>query len=265
MPTSNPIITQVIAADYSSIPVGEFICSSHLHHFHQLDVILSGQVSVFIEDKSEIKARRGTTVLIPPLCRHSYFSSRGFRQISFKFHLSPRHWSRFGNEHCYLTLPEYRLQELENCGINSQSQSQFALQHAIATATLCLISLAETFESVEVSTQDNTRLPEFWRLLEAIEGTPYRPWSVSELARSSHLSVDHFSRSFQRLLGITPQRYLLEARMRAAAADLLSDTAIPIKHISENAGYATVHAFSRAFKIVFDISPAAYRRVPRQF
>jgi two-component system response regulator YesN len=92
---------------------------------------------------------------------------------------------------------------------------------------------------------------------------PYDSWPVSGLARSCHLSPDHFSRSFHRLLGTAPQRYLMEARMRAAAADLLND--VPIKQISENAGYATVHAFSRAFKGVFGISPAAYRRTPRRF
>jgi len=265
MSISGQLVTQINAADYSIIPAGDFVCPMHLHHFHQLDVILDGQVSVFISSKLEIKARRGIAILIPPLCRHSYSSHNGFRQISFKFHLSPQHWARFGVEHQSMKLPEYRLQELENCGENLQSQSSLAQQQAFATLSLCLISLAETIKFEPISNQKNTLLPQLWQLLETIEERPYAGWSVSQLARSSHLSVDHFSRSFHQLLGVTPQHYLLEARMRAAAADLLSDAAIPIKHIAENAGYATVHAFSRAFKIVFDISPAAYRRAPRQF
>jgi AraC-like DNA-binding protein len=265
MPTSDQLITQINAADYSEIPTGEFRCPMHLHHFHQLDVILDGQVSVFIEDKSEIKARRGTAVLIPPLCRHSYSSNRGFRQISFKFHLSPQHWTRFGDEHHKMKLPEYRLYELENCGKSLQSQSPLSNQYARAALSLCLISLAETIKSAPIANHDNTLLPQLWQLLEKIEERPYNSWSVSEMARSSHLSVDHFSRCFHRLLGVTPQHYLLESRMRAAATDLLNDTAIPIKHIAENAGYATVHAFSRALKFVFYISPADFRRAPRQF
>jgi AraC-like DNA-binding protein len=265
MPTPNQLITQVTAADYSTIAVSDFNCPMHLHHFHQLDVILDGQVSVFIDDKTEIKATRGTSVLIPPLCRHGYSAKNGFRQISFKFYLSPQHWARFGHEHHKMKLPEYRLYELENCGKNLQLQSSLAQQQALAALSLCLISLAETIKSAPNSNHENTLLPQLWQLLENIEARPYDSWSVSEMARSSHLSVDHFSRCFHRLLGVTPQHYLLESRMRAAATDLLNDTAIPIKHIAENAGYATVHAFSRAFKIVFDISPAAYRRAPRQF
>jgi AraC-like DNA-binding protein len=265
MPTTSQLITQINSVDYSVIPAGGFLCPSHLHHFHQLDVILDGQVSVFIDGQFEIKARHGTAVLIPPLCRHSYSSKRGFRQISFKFHLSPQHWARFGDEHHYMKLPEYRLQELEKCGKNLQAKFPLAHQQAVAAAALCLISLAETIECSEVSNPENTLLPQLWQLLETIEESPYESQSVSDLARSAHLSVDHFSRLFHRLIGITPQRYLLESRMRAAAADLVNDSTIPIKHIAEAAGYATVHAFSRAFKIVFDISPAAYRRAPRQF
>lgn len=265
MPISGQLVTRINAADYSIIPAGDFVCPAHLHHFHQLDVILDGQVSVFLDGEIEIKARRGIAVLIPPLCRHSYSSHRGFRQISFKFHLSPQHWSRFGDEHRTIKLPEYRLKELENCGENLQLQSSLAQQQAFAALSLCLISVAETIKLDSIPNQENTLLPQLWQLLETIEDRPYEGWSVSELARSSHLSVDHFSRSFHRLLGVTPQHYLLEARMRAAAADLLSDPIIPIKHIAENAGYATVHAFSRAFKIVFDIPPAAYRSAPRQF
>jgi AraC-like DNA-binding protein len=261
MPDTSQLITQFNSIDFSVIPPGEFICPPHLHHFHQLDIILGGRVTVCIE--GEIKARRGTAVLIPPLCRHSYFARGGFRQISFKFHLSPQYWAYFGGKHCSLQLPEYRLSELENCGRHCEAQTPLAHQYAIAAITLCLISLAEAASPAPAVTHDNALLSQLWQLLENIEMRPYDSWAVGALARSCHLSPDHFSRSFHRLLGTAPQRYLMEARMRAAAADLLDD--VPIKQISENAGYATVHAFSRAFKGVFGISPAAYRRAPRRF
>jgi AraC family transcriptional regulator len=63
----------------------------------------------------------------------------------------------------------------------------------------------------------------------------------------------------------TPQRYLLEARMKSAAAILLRETSRPIKQIAEDCGYASVHAFSRAFKSIFDCGPAAYRHTPHNF
>src|SRR5690606_1993871 len=108
-------------------------------------------------------------------------------------------------------------------------------------------------------------LPALWQLLENIEATPYASWSVMQMAQYCHLSPDHFSRSFHALLAMTPQRYLIEARMRAAAAELINDSDLPIKRIAETAGYANVHSFSRAFKAVFNISPAAYRQTHNSF
>lgn len=98
-------------------------------------------------------------------------------------------------------------------------------------------------------------------LLERIEQAPQTAWSVARMAATCHVSVDHFSRCFHRLLGQTPRRYLLEARMRAAAAALLGEPARPIKEIADASEYATVHAFSAAFKKILGRSPAAYRRV----
>jgi AraC-like DNA-binding protein len=49
--------------------------------------------------------------------------------------------------------------------------------------------------------------------------------------------------------------------MRSTAAELLGEPSRPIKDIAETANYATIHAFSRAFRRVMGIAPAAYRRV----
>jgi len=68
------------------------------------------------------------------------------------------------------------------------------------------------------------------------------------------------TRCFRRVIGQTPQRYVMEATMRGAAASLLEVPLQPIKKIAERAGYGNVHAFTRAFTQVFRISPAAYRR-----
>lgn len=259
-------ISQFDCMDYSEIPAGIFRCPSHLHHFHQLDIILEGQVSITFNIDREIKANGGTCLLIPPLCRHAYYSEVGFRQISFKFHLNPHYWATFGSEPHTVCLPDYRLQELENSGFHFKQQTRLAHLQANGIASLCLVSLAEIITVPSPSTRDEQELlPPIWQLLETIEAQPYAPWSVVEMAKSCHLSPDHFSRSFHTLLAVTPQRYLLEVRMRAAAAELINDREQPIKCIAEAAGYAGVHSFSRAFKAVFNISPAAYRRMPTNF
>ncbi len=99
-----------------------------------------------------------------------------------------------------------------------------------------------------------------WPLLERIENEPYTDWSISDLAEETHLSTPHFSRCFRRLLDKTPKQYLIETRMRAAAAELIADPPKAIKQISRRAGYADIHTFTHAFGHFFGISPGAYRR-----
>lgn len=252
--------------DYSDIPTGLFQCPLHLHHFHQLDIILDGQVNIALNNHQHLEAARGTCLLIPPLCRHAYESINGFRQISFKLHLAPHYWTIFGSTPHFVQLTEHRLQELELCGRRFEQHAPLSALHANGIASLCLVSIAEHMAVQQPVTCDEKELlPRIWQLLETIEAQPDNTWSVTEMARRCHLSPDHFSRVFHTLVAITPQRYLLEARMRAAAAQLMNDRELPIKRIAEMAGYANVHSFSRAFKAVFNSSPAAYRQARSRF
>jgi AraC-like DNA-binding protein len=82
------------------------------------------------------------------------------------------------------------------------------------------------------------------------------------MARQAGVSVPHFSRCFRKAVGQTPKQYLHASRMRAAAGDLVAEPVQPIKQVSRRAGYATVHAFTHAFKEFFGVSPGRYRKHP---
>ncbi len=82
---------------------------------------------------------------------------------------------------------------------------------------------------------------------------------MAALARHCGVSSVHFARRFTELLGQTPRRYLLEARLTAAAAELLADPGVAIKEVAERAGYGSVHAFTRAFAEVLGAPPATFR------
>ena len=67
-----------------------------------------------------------------------------------------------------------------------------------------------------------------------------------------------FYREFQRELGMSPKKYLLNQRMEHARQLLVysSDT---IEAIAAETGYADRFHFSKAFKRFYDVPPAAYR------
>lgn len=260
------LVTQLVAFNYSTLPDGGFELPQHLHHYFQFDVILSGEVDILIENQKPVRAKAGFALLIPPLVRHGYRASKSYRQGSFKFHLAPRYWGLFGASIRRAQLPTELLKSVEVCGRRYNTHSPLAEQQAAAVLTLCLAEFVDTQRTAPIATDglDSFR-GRLWPLLERIEQHPRAQWSVAKMASECRLSVGHFSKRFRAILRQTPQQYLLEARMRAGAAALLAEPPQPIKEIAETAGYATVHSFSRAFKAIFQTSPAAYRKNPPQF
>lgn len=78
------------------------------------------------------------------------------------------------------------------------------------------------------------------------------------LAGKLGMSVRSLRRNFKRKLGVSPHQFLIEQRVRHARQKLL-ETDVPIKQIARELGYSDVYYFSRQFKHLTGISPAAFR------
>ena len=61
------------------------------------------------------------------------------------------------------------------------------------------------------------------------------------------------------MVGMPPMHYVTEWRMQQARR-LLRETRLPVEQVAEEAGYASVPAFSRAFKKTTGLSPGSARR-----
>lgn len=83
--------------------------------------------------------------------------------------------------------------------------------------------------------------------------------SVEELAAKAHLSRMHYTRSFQKLTGESPNRFQIRERMDRACT-LLRQTTMTLEHIAEVIGYNDVFFFSRQFRREMKQSAAVYRR-----
>jgi AraC family transcriptional regulator len=86
-----------------------------------------------------------------------------------------------------------------------------------------------------------------------------RDIALADLAGTCSMSVDHFLRSFRTATGVTPYRYVLEQRLRRAAA-LLQGSDTPIAAIAAACGFRTASNFSVKFHARFGASPTDYRR-----
>jgi AraC-like DNA-binding protein len=96
------------------------------------------------------------------------------------------------------------------------------------------------------------------RICSLIHLEPGRQVDYRELARSMGLSYSHFRKCFVAHTGITPHRYVLRARLRAAA-DWLSRTDDPIKRIAHDLKLGNPAQFSKTFRRHFGLPPGAYR------
>lgn len=82
---------------------------------------------------------------------------------------------------------------------------------------------------------------------------------VSELAEAVKLSEIQFRRKFKQEFGVTPQQFILRARLQAAG-HLLRRGNKPIAILASESGFSDQSYFTRQFKQYFGETPLQYRR-----
>ena len=92
---------------------------------------------------------------------------------------------------------------------------------------------------------------------------PTWPWTVNELARRVGVSRTVLADRFAARLGQPPMHYLARWRLQLGAR-LLRSSSAPLKAVAERAGYDSEAAFGRAFKRLFHVPPADWRRRARR-
>ncbi|MEE9367996.1 MAG: AraC family transcriptional regulator [Pontiella sp.] len=86
---------------------------------------------------------------------------------------------------------------------------------------------------------------------------------IAELAKVSNLSSSQFERRFKKMFQITPTKYILNVRIRAAC-NLLSSTNDTIASIALESGFYDHSHFSHNFLKAMGISPSEYREQGRR-
>lgn len=97
------------------------------------------------------------------------------------------------------------------------------------------------------------------RALALLHEAPARSWTIDELGRAVGLSRSALHERFVQFLGQAPMQYLTQWRIQVGAG-LLRNTSRTVADIADDVGYESEAAFSRAFKRLVGIPPAAWRR-----
>ncbi len=103
------------------------------------------------------------------------------------------------------------------------------------------------------------RDPVVGRALALLHRDPARAWTIESLASEVALSRSRLAECFTALVGQPPMQYLARWRMQVAARQL-ADGAMKVSAVALSVGYESEAAFSRAFKRIVGVPPAAWRR-----
>jgi AraC family transcriptional regulator len=96
------------------------------------------------------------------------------------------------------------------------------------------------------------------RAVDFIEAHLHEDLKADAPAQEAGMSYYHFNRTFTALTGISPGLYR-RRRLLSIAADQLRETRASVINIALDAGFDSHEAFTRAFKIMFGLSPREFR------
>lgn len=87
--------------------------------------------------------------------------------------------------------------------------------------------------------------------------------NLNELSVRLGYSVSHLSHLFSAAMLRSPTAYVLDKKMHYAA-QLILENRMRVTEIAELMSYDSIHAFSKAFKKYFNVSPLRYREIAPQ-
>jgi AraC-like DNA-binding protein len=82
---------------------------------------------------------------------------------------------------------------------------------------------------------------------------------LEDIAKQCHISKFYLSHQFTQTQGISLSKYILKSRI-TKSMQLLRETNLPVKEVSEAVGFHDVADFCRAFKRETNLTPLQYRK-----
>lgn len=136
--------------------------------------------------------------------------------------------------------------------IRAISRSDDEAQYLLIHAALCVF---QPPAPQRISALDRARVQSVVRHVEANFDQPCPLQTLADIAAVSRY---HFVRIFSHVVGVTPNQYLINVRMRAAA-DLLLTTKTPIAEVIYGVGFSDISYFYACFRDTFRCTPRQWR------
>ena len=247
----------------------------HHHDFYEVYFFLSGNVQYNIETRSYLLTP-GDVLLISPMELHQpMFGSeqREYERIVLwidkqfleGFSLpgqgftncfdtdSPNHTNLLRPEGVQRQFLTFLLEQLISESSSEQPYREICALSYLAQVLVLLNRLAlQQRRENPVAVQDST----VYNILGYINEHYSENLTLDDLANKFFLSKYHLSREFQRLVGTSVHRYIVQKRLVMAKQMLSSGK--PSSEVYQSCGFGDYSNFYRAFKAEYQISPKDY-------
>lgn len=247
----------------------------HHHDFYEIYFFLSGNVQYIVESRSYLLTP-GDILLISPMELHQPMFApehRTYERIVLwidkrflaEFNMSGQSltacFDTAAPGHTNLLRPEGVARQfltflLEQLIVETSSEDAYQEIAALTYLTQVLISLNRL--SAQRSAEERVTSPgsAVYSVLGYINEHYNEDLTLDHLANKFFISKYHLSREFQRLVGTSVHRYIVQKRL-VMAKQMLSEGK-PSSEVYQQCGFGDYSNFYRAFKAEYQISPKDY-------
>ncbi len=226
----------------------------HSHPFWQLEILLSGCLRCCTPAGDHV-LKSGDGLLLPAHLPHRFHYQQKSSHVSIKFRVDGA--STPTQPIILKNVPSWKTLSATCIHLIEPPRPDYRRQHAVCHLLEALIAMTATPQPERDVTPS---LVEQVRAL--VEHGENRRWTVAGIARALGCTPGHASAVFRSQSAMTLKSFLDQAR-HEAAANLLSNTDLPISEIADLLEFPDVFAFSRFIKRTAGISPRELRKKMR--
>lgn len=248
----------------------------HLHDNYEVQLILEGDVTIYIKDQP-IVLEPDDMVIIPPHLRHFSKIESGTPYRRFIFWVTRDFFEQlagmnedFGYLNTIQSLDRYVWHLMPMQASNLQTRMIFLLENTALTGfghkahmdlcaaslILCVSELIHEELNPEAFVKDEVPLTQ--ALINYIQAHLSEDLSLEKLADEFFISKYHIAHQFKDEMGISLHLYVIKKRLEQAKTRLLAGQVM--SEAVEQSGFRNYSSFFRAFQKEFGMSPTEYRK-----
>ena len=232
--------------------------------FHSLEFVARGKGLLKIRNQT-VPLSAGTVFTYGPGVPHRIVADAGDPPVKYFVDFTGRQAHRLLRDHdlapgtvAQVASPDVILHLFDDLIAAGGGSSRYRSR---ICATLVELLVLRTAETGTMEGAVHTRaFTTYQTCREYIRNNALKLHTLGEVAEACHVDKAYLCRLFRRFDSQSPYQYLLQLKMAEAARRLQRDEGL-VKEVGYDLGFEDPFHFCRAFKKVFGLSPAAFKRL----